>query len=192
MKERGGLAPEPPTATKTFVRVRPSDGRVASSRPLPRLAVTGHDFRTVGLPLNTVAEAGYLDARLVRLPRQLQADWMMLDGVYPDGFLLPAGRARLRVFTRRPTRRAADMLAPGAGGTAGLRGDVGLPSQWRHADRHRQDPPAADESSCGPSWSERAATGHFRDLRIESPHSVLYPGNRKVGLLVTQVSRAAC
>jgi hypothetical protein len=37
-----------------------------------------------------------------------------------------------------------------------------------------------------------SASGHFGDLRIESPNSVLYPGNRKVGLLVTQVSRAAC
>jgi hypothetical protein len=191
VKERGGLAPEPPTATKTFVRVRPSDGRVTSSRPLPRLAVTGHDFRTVGVPLDTVADAGYLDARLVALPRQLQADWMVLGGAYPDGFLLPAGRARLRVFTtgvpagQRTCLRLALLAPPAFEGTWGFRVSGGKrPLTGRL--RPQQTVALRAELVAG------SATGHFRDLRIDSPHSVLYPGNRKVGLLVTQVSRAAC
>jgi hypothetical protein len=191
VKERGGLAPEPPTATKTFVRVRRSDGRVASSRPLPRLAVTGHDFRTVGLPLDTVTDAGYLDARLVRLPRQLQADWMMLDGVYPDGFLLPAGRARLRAFTaglpadRRTCLRLALVGPPAFEGTWGFRVSGGTRTL---TGRIRPLQTVGLETEL----VKTSATGHFRDLRIDSPHSVLYPDNRKVGLLVTQVARAAC
>ena len=191
VKERGGLAPEPPSVTKTFVSVRPSDGRVASSRPLPPLAVTGHDFRTLGLALDTVAEAGYLDARLVRLPRQLQAQWMMLDGVYPDGFLLPAGRARLRAFTAgRPAgQRTCLSLAlvgpPAFEGTWGFRVNGGrrpLIGRVR----------ALQTVKLRAELVRDSVSGHFRDLRIESPHSVLYPGNRKVGLLVTQVSRASC
>ena len=191
VKERGGLAPEPPTATKTFVRVRRSDGRVLSSRPLPRLAVTGHDFRTVGLSLNTVAEARYLDARLVRIPHQLQADWMLLDGVYPDGFLLPAGHSRLRVFSAgRPAgQRTCLSLAlvgpPAYEGTWGFRLSGGT-----RAVSGRIRP--LQTVKLRTELVREGATGHFRDLRIESPHSVLYPGNRKVGLLVTQVSRGTC
>ena len=155
VKERGGLAPEPPTATKTFVKIRPSDGLVTSSRPLPRLAVTGHDFRTVGLTLHTVADAVYLDARLVVLPPRLHADWMALDGTYPDGFLLPAGRARLRVYTAGLPAGQRTCLRIGAGGTAGLRGSVGLSSHRRQADAHRPGPRAADEHNQG-----RAGQGH--------------------------------
>jgi hypothetical protein len=191
VKERGGLAPEPPTATKTFVRVRPSDGRVTSSGPLPRLAVTGHDFRTVGITLDTVAEAGYLDARLVRLPRQPQADWMLLDGVYPDGFLLPAGRSRMRVFSagvpagQRTCLRLALVGPPAYEGTWGFRVSGGT-----RAVSGKVRP--LETVKVRAELVKEGATGHFRDLRIESPHSVLYPGNRKVGLLVTQVSRVTC
>jgi hypothetical protein len=191
VKERGGLAPEPPTVTKTFVRVRPSDGLVTSSRPLPRLAVTGDDFRTVGLTLPTVTDAGYLDARLVRLPPRLQAEWMVLGGAYPDGFLLPAGRERVRVFTagvpagQRACLRLALVGPPAYEGLWGFRvtgGKRPLTGKVRPLQTIKLQTELVRD----------AATGHFRDLRIESPHSVLYPGNRKVGLLVTQVSRAGC
>jgi hypothetical protein len=191
VKARDGSAPEPPSAPKTYVSVRPEDGLVVSTAPLPRFAVTGHDLRTLGLSVQHVRDAGYLDAQLVRLPRPLRADWLFTRGVYPDGFLAPTGPATLRAFTAGVPagQRACLRLA--------LTGPPGYTGAWRYdvggGRRHIVGSVRAQQSRTLQIGLVRgAARGHFRDVTIDAPQSVAYPGGRNVGLLVTGVTRAAC
>jgi hypothetical protein len=191
VKARDGSAPAPPTAPKTYVSVRPADGLVVSTGMLPRLAVTGHDLRTLGLSLQHVRDAGYLDAQLVRLPRPLRADWLFTRGVYPDGFLEPTGPATLRGFTAgvRAGQRACLRLS--------LTGPPGYAGAWRYDVVGGRRPVAgrvgAQRSNTVKIELVRGgARGHFRDVTIDAPNSVAYPDGRKVGLLATGVARVSC
>jgi hypothetical protein len=186
-----GKTPEPAGAEVTLIDVRRSDGRLITPRPLPQLAVTTHDALTVGLPLPHVRDAPYLDAQLVRLPRELQAEWIMLGGVYEDAFIEPPGPATLRVFTAGlPAGRKACLRLT-------LEGPQGYTLPWEYRVTGGRQTligrvRAQEMRPLVVGLVRTNAEGHFRDVRITAPNSVPYPDARNVGLRIVRIVRAVC